>query len=133
MCIAKKPVQREYLKACSMIKGIIPFLIFGTLIGFCFWQTVFWQRVIKNKLFSYITDFLLPLKFALCYFCLLVSYNNGQFRYYYILLIVLGIIFYSAMIHYPLLKISSSLSIKLIKIKASVTNLYKCKKNKKRG
>lgn len=114
-----------------MINSLFSFFVFGFLSAFYLCVNLFVQRVVGSKVFIYLTDFCFPLVLSLVYYCLLLSYNNGCFRYYYLIAIIVGALLYRFSFHILFKKQVNRLAVKLCKYRKEFTNLYKCKKFKK--
>lgn len=76
---------------------VLAFLLHGVACGLLFGFVGVFQNSFCSDAFTFVTDTLGVLACTLAFFCLFVGYSNGYVRYYYILLSLIGLLFYRAL------------------------------------
>lgn len=82
-----------------MIKAIVSFVILGMFFAFVYDVVTKLEQRLKNRYLAFAIDFFMMIIFALVFFCVLLGYANAEFRIYYALAIIGGIIVYAFVFH----------------------------------
>lgn len=90
----KQKKKKEFLKDFSVLDTVISFFVSGVIFGAIYDFFRFFRLLFKNKIVCFILDFIYMIIISLLFFIDLLGFNNGMVRYYFIVLSVLGFLFY---------------------------------------
>ncbi len=77
-----------------MLNSIGAFFVLGVALGALYDVFRFFRFVFSKKLMVFINDFVYCLVFALCFFTVLLAYNNGRVRMYFVFAVFAGFFAY---------------------------------------
>lgn len=77
-----------------MLDIIITFFVLGVIFGAVYDFFRFFRLLFKNKVLNFILDFLFCIIISVAFFIVLLGYNNGMVRAYYIILTAAGFCIY---------------------------------------
>lgn len=77
-----------------MLDTVITFFVSGVIFGAIYDFFRFFRLLFKNKIVCFIIDFIYMIIISLLFFINLLGFNNGMVRYYFIVLSLLGFLFY---------------------------------------
>lgn len=90
----KQKRKRVCLKDFSVLDTVITFFVSGIVFGAVYDFFRFFRLVFKSKSVVFIIDFLYFVIVSIVFFILLLGYNNGMIRSYFVILTLLGFLTY---------------------------------------
>ncbi len=124
----KQKKKRACLKDFSVLDTIVTFFVLGVIFGAVYDFFRFFRLLFNNKAVTFILDFIYFIIISVLFFIALLGYNNGMVRSYYVVLAVLGFLFYIFTVfritEKPVRRISSIIRKTFKKILQFVKRLY---------
>lgn len=90
----KQKKKREFLKGFSVLNTVLTFFVSGIIFGAFYDFFRFFRLVFRNKIITFLLDFLYFIIISIAFFIELLGFNNGMVRAYYVILILLGFLLY---------------------------------------
>ncbi len=104
---------------------LLSFVALGSVFAFVYSLVTFVENAFLPKVLSFILDVLMMLSFAVAFFCFVIGFGADGFRYYHLLLTLIGFVLYRQTVHRLFIKTNRRLANKVSAKRRKSTNRLK--------